>query len=113
MVALAQVVHDDLGDDDHELVFDDQDSDDKAALAVLFTDIADQVGIDFLELIPTDLLERFSMMSVARNEGTGLLLRHLLIGFMQAYSNPLTSQEAVNALLVLEGLGDVPKATVN
>lgn len=113
LVSQAQVVHDDLDDDGLELVFEDQSCEEANALAILFSDIADQVGLDFLEQMPPELLEQFSMMTVARNEATGLLLRNLLLGFMQAYANPKTTDQAVNALLVLESLGDIPKATVN
>lgn len=113
LVSKAQVVNHDLDDDARELVFEDQACDDANALAILFSDIADHVGMDFLELMPPELLEQFSMMSVARNEATGLLLRNLLQGFMQAYANPATADQAVNALLVLEDLGAIPKASVN
>lgn len=113
LVSKAQVVNHDLDDDALELVFEDQACDDANALAILFSDIADHVGMDFLELMPPELLEQFSMMSVARNEATGLLLRNLLQGFMQAYANPATADQAVNALLVLEDLGAIPKASVN
>ncbi|WGK63416.1 hypothetical protein QAO71_17900 (plasmid) [Halopseudomonas sp. SMJS2] len=113
LVSQAQVVHDDLDDGGLELAFEDQACDDANALAILFSDIADQVGIDFLEQMPLELLEQFSMMTVARNEATGLLLRNLLLGFMQAYANPKTTDRAIEALLVLESLGDLPKASVN
>jgi hypothetical protein len=113
MVSRAYLGHNDQDSDDLVLVCEDHELADSHALTLLFTDIADQVGMDFLEQIPADLLERFCMMTVTRNDGTGLLLRHLLLGFMQAYANPATSEMAVEALLDIEDLGGVPKAVMN
>ncbi len=92
---------------------DEDIADEDNVLKVLFTDLADTVGPDFLDQVPPALLEQFCMMSLARNEATGLLLRNLIIGFMKAYTNHETSDQAVQALLVLEHLGDIRQATIN
>jgi len=83
---------------------DEDPMDDLAVLPVLISDMEHHIGGDLLDCLDPVLIGEFCMVSVTRNEGTGLLLRSLVEAFMRAYSNYDTSDQAVQALLVLENL---------
>lgn len=91
---------------DGDLMDDDEYGETDIMLSINIADIAEAVGVDAVEKIPADLLERFCMMSVIRNEPSGLLLSKLLIGFIRAYSKHQTSEQAVQFMLALEQIGD-------
>lgn len=117
IIAQLRAMHSLDGTDEDAMDAPDQGDNDIAdednVLKVLFSDVADTVGADFLDQVPPALLEQFCMMSLVRNEATGMLLRTLIIGFMKAYTNHDTSEQAVQALLVLEHLGGIPQAAIN
>lgn len=83
---------------------DDDPVDDLAVLPVLIADIENHVGGELLDRLDPVLIGEFCMVSITRNEGTGQLLRSLVEAFMRAYSDYDTSDQAVQALLLLENL---------
>lgn len=92
---------------------DEDPEDDLAVLPVLIADIEKHVGGDLLDLLDPLLISEFCMVSVARNDGTGQLLRSLVEAFMRAYSDYNTSDKAVQALLLLENLASGSPRTAN
>lgn len=85
---------------------DEDQVDDLGVLPVLIADIEKHVGGDLLDCLDPVLIGDFCMVSVMRNEGTGLLLRSLVESFMRAYADDETSDQAVQALLHLESLSN-------
>ncbi|MCF5382063.1 hypothetical protein GIW05_00815 [Pseudomonas syringae] len=73
-------------------------------LTFLSQDIMQHMGKDFLGKVPFDLLERFCMATVNRNDPTGDLLFKLVTNFMAAYANLETTDEALKAFDFLEYL---------
>lgn len=76
----------------------------RRTLTILFTAIAEGMGLErFLET-PVERLDQFAVMSVVKNHDTGGLLRSLVNSFMIAYSCPETADRAFAALLELEAM---------
>ena len=67
-------------------------------LRVLFRDIGEVVGADFIEALDPILLEQFCVMSVTRNEPGGEILRTLIHSFMTAYSRLGSTDDAMESL---------------
>lgn len=67
-------------------------------LRLLFRDVAEVVGADFLEALDPVLLEQFCVMSVTRNEPGGEILKTLITSFMTAYSRRSSSDDAMEGL---------------
>jgi len=67
-------------------------------LRILFGDIGDVVGADFLETLDPVLLEQYCVMTVQRNEPGGEVLRTLISAFMSAYAQPASSDQAMGIL---------------
>jgi hypothetical protein len=76
----------------------------RRTLTILFTAIAEGMGLErFLET-PVERLDQFAVMSVVKNHDTGGLLRSLVNSFMIAYSCPETADRAFAVLLELEAM---------
>lgn len=82
----------------------DEVKDSLAVLTFLSQDIMQHMGKDFLGKVPFDVLERFCMATVNRNDPTGDLLFKLVTNFMAAYANSETADEALKAFDFLEYL---------
>ncbi|MBM3105634.1 hypothetical protein IIE18_10825 [Pseudomonas sp. V1] len=82
-------------------------------LRILFSDVGNEVGEDFISTVDSVALEQFCLMSVIRNEGTGGMLRSLITSFMAAYANPATSDDAIAMLKRLEDLSSIPAPASN
>jgi len=77
-------------------------------LRILFGDIGEVVGVDFLESLDPVLLEQYCVMTVQRNEPGGEMLRTLISAFMSAYAQPTSSDEAMD---ILGNLVAIPAAS--
>lgn len=73
-------------------------------LRILFQDIGEVVGSDFVEDLDPALLEQFCIMSVHRNEPAGEVMRTLIHSFMHAYAGLNTTRNASDCLEVLRTL---------
>lgn len=67
-------------------------------LRLLFRDIGEVVGADFIETLDPILLEQYCVMSVTRNEPGGEILKTLIHSFMTAYSRRASSDDAMEGL---------------
>ncbi|MGP0171025.1 hypothetical protein ACSVIJ_04005 [Pseudomonas sp. NCHU5208] len=67
-------------------------------LRLLFRDIGEVVGADFIESLDPVLLEQFCVMSVTRNEPGGEILRALIQSFMTAYARRDSADDAMVCL---------------
>lgn len=82
------------------------DSDAMVPLAFLTQEVNAYMGKDFIAKIPLDVMERYCMATVDRDEPTGELLYKLLLNFMVAYSDSKTSEDALKAFDFLDYLTD-------
>ncbi len=77
-------------------------------LRILFGDIGEVLGVDFLESLDPVLLEQYCVMTVQRNEPGGEVLRTLISAFMSAYAQPASSDQAMD---ILRNLVAIPAAS--
>jgi len=77
-------------------------------LRILFRDIGEVVGADFVGTLDPVLLEQFCVMSVTRNEPGGEVLRTLISAFMTCYARRGSSDGAIQLLGNLVTLADRP-----
>lgn len=77
-----------------------------ALMAFLSPEIIARMGKDFLNTVPLELMEKFCVASVERNDPTGELLQKIVQNFMIAYSNPDTRDEALKAYDFLDYLSE-------
>lgn len=80
-------------------------------LRLIFKDIGQVVGADFVTDLDPALLEQFSIMSIERNEHAGEILKTLITSFMSAYAREATSDEAIESLKVLLALSTPAAST--
>ena len=76
----------------------------QAALSISFANVADRLGIQFLQALPAAVLEQFTLMSILRNEDCAGLLKSLINSFMITYLTQATSDAAFGHLVGLEDL---------
>lgn len=83
------------------------------ALEVLFSEIIDALGVERFGVLPIEVLDQFSVMSLVRNHDTRGMLVSLIHSFMAGYCTPQTHVAAYQCLQRLEQLrGDVIAARV-
>ncbi|MCF5372012.1 hypothetical protein [Pseudomonas syringae] len=73
-------------------------------LAKTFQNIAERLGVQYFQWLPTSLLEQFTLMSILRNEDCAGMLKSLINSFMISYVTQATTDEAFKHLLGLEEL---------
>lgn len=80
-------------------------------LRLVFKDIGQVVGADFVTDLDPALLEQFSIMSIQRNEHAGEILKTLITSFMSAYAREARADEAIESLKVLLALSSPAAST--
>jgi len=69
-----------------------------AVFAFLSLEIQAKLGKDFLGKIPLDQMEGYCLATVENGHPTADMLYQLITNFLQAYSNPETTEDALKAL---------------